>query len=170
LQRSVGPLVISTRVRVGSADSLTIVDLLIGSISHRARRLDLRDRRRALGRDDVASGGQFLGSVSRHARAHRALAEPVPVFAVAVPVVEPTFFARLMLGVASPPARPTAGIAMSPRAVDFAAIAIDADHEKLLAPRAARLPPGSCRRDVHRDRRRFVAAVASLARSSTRRS
>src|SRR6202789_4514854 len=73
LPMSLGPCVISRRVRVGSADNLTIV-VPIETFSRRARRRRRRDGGRALGRSELHHEGQLLSRVSRLApRAHPAI-------------------------------------------------------------------------------------------------
>ena len=82
-------------------------------------------------------------------------------------MVEPPLLARLVQSVASTPCSPATGVTMLVAAVDLAAVAAQAHDEKLQAPWAARLPPDlGRRRDVHPERRRFVAAGPRLARVS----
>src|SRR6185437_5350090 len=133
LPMSFGPCVIKRRVRVGSADSLTIV-VPIDTFSCRGRRRRRRDGGRALGRSELLRGGQLVGRVSRHGpgtgRAIRlgardigsgtmSLAAPLPVVPIVVAVVVAPLLARLVERVAASARDAPPSVTMLGPAVDL---------------------------------------------------
>src|SRR5579863_5821610 len=164
LPMSFGPCVIRRRVRVGSADNLTIV-VPIDTFSRRGRRRRRRDGRRALGRSELHHEGQLLGRVSRHApRTRRAIrlaervggggstsiAEPLPVVLVVAAMVVAPLVARLVERVAAAAGSAPPSITVLGPAVDLPAVAALADVEDALAPRAPPLPTDLRADLVHR--------------------
>ena len=145
---SLAPCVISSRVRVGSADNLTIV-FCIDLVSRRARRGRRRhDGGRALGGGEGRRRRQVVGSVSRHARGNDALSRPER--AVPIAVICAAFHARLVPGVAPASRRQAARSAVLLAAVDLSAITARADHEERHAPRASPFAPDVFRPVRHR--------------------
>src|SRR6202789_1316982 len=183
LPMSLGPCVISRRVRVGSADHLTIV-VPIETFSRRARRRRRRDGGRALGRSELHHEGQLLSRVSRHApRAHRAIrladrggvgsgttsiTAPPPVVPVVAGMVVAPLVARLVERVAAAAASAPPSITVLGPAVDLPAVAAPADVEDALAPRASPLPTDLRVDLVHR--RSDGATVSCLPGRPRRRS
>src|SRR5580693_115215 len=163
LPMSLGPCVISSRVRVGSADNLTIV-VPIDTFSRRGRRRRRRDGGRALGRSELHHEGQLLSRVSRHAPRRRrgirladrgggsttTIAEPPPIVPVVAAMVVAPLVARLVERVAAAATSAPPSITVLGPAVDLPAVAAPADVEDALAPRAPP-PPTDLRADlVHR--------------------
>src|SRR5580693_3866880 len=162
---SIGPCVISRRVRVGSADILTIV-VLIETFSRRGQRRRRRDGGRALGRSELHHERQLLGRVSRHApRTRRAirpvacdlvggdktsLAAPLPVVPVVAAMVVAPFFARLVERIAAAAANAPPSITVLELAVNLPAVAAPAHVEDALAPGAPPLPTDLRADLVHR--------------------
>src|SRR6516225_3089023 len=150
LPMSFGPCVIRRRVRVGSADSLTIV-VPIDAFSRRGQRRRRLDGGRALGRSELLHGGQLLGRVSRHGlRVRRriqladrgvgggttSLAAPPLVVPVVLAMVVSPLLARLVERVAAPARSTPPSITVLGPAVHLTAVAAPADVEDAHAPGA----------------------------------
>jgi hypothetical protein len=130
LSTTVSPALTTTRVRFDVEFNSTQVSIALLSANDRGLARDERYRVRRPG--PIGSGGKFLATPIRHARAL-----PQPVLAVAVTVVEPPFRAPLVLRVrdASPPRHPRRLALLT--AVLLPALARSAGVEELEAPAAS---------------------------------